>query len=133
MEKRSRLLTAAVALILSLLIALPAAAKEKEPKKSAVIAGTVFQETGFSLPGATVTVTAIGEEEGPAIDEKLVWDATTDRRGEYAIRVPAGSMRYNVRAEADGWKPAEKVVHVNWDQRHEISFRLKPLRKGSAK
>lgn len=132
MEKRSRILTVAVALILSSFVALPAGAAEKGPKKSAVIAGTVFQETGFSLPGATVTVTAV-DEAGSAVDKKLVWDTETDRRGEYAIRVPAGSMRYNVRVEADGWQPAEKVVHVNWDQRHEISFRLKPLRKGSAK
>ncbi len=134
MEKRSRILTAAiVALILNLMIATPAAAKKKKaPKKVAVIAGTVFQYVGFSLPGAMVTVTPM-LEDGSEVDKKAIQSAPADRRGEFAFRVPAGAMRYNVRAEADGWQPAEKTVAVEWDQRYELSFRLKPVPKGSAK
>lgn len=107
-------------------IAAPAEAqRRKQPQSYAVIAGTVFQETGMSLPGAQITVTALESEGGRKVTKAV--RGTSNAQGEFAIRVPAGSMRYNVKAEARGFEPAEKEVQVEWDQRVEVFFRLKAV------
>ena len=126
MENRSRILTAIV-LISGLLVVAPAPAKKRkaeDPAPAGLIAGTVFQQTGFSLAGAKVTV--IPAPEGGRSDKDSGETATTDARGEFAFRVPAGGVRYTVRVEADGWQPAEQVVVVELDQRLDLVFRLKP-------
>jgi hypothetical protein len=117
----------ALALIGLLVGAAPEAApkRKKGPQSYAVIAGTVFHESGMSLPGARVTVTPVPPEGSKKVTGAAA--ATSDSRGEFAIRVPAGSMRYNVKVEARGFEPAEKQVQVEWDQRVEVFFRLRPL------
>lgn len=111
-----------------LLLAAPAEAqRRKAPQPYAVIAGTVFQETGLTLPGARITVTPL-EGEGGRKETKAV-RGTSNAQGEFAIRVPAGSMRYTVRVEARGFEPAEKQVQVEWDQRVEVFFRLKAVQE----
>ena len=135
MVKAPRLIVACLLILTALLLAsgpLEAKKKKKDPEKIGVIAGTVFQQVGFSLRGATVIVTPA--PEGASEEQKeAVETVTTDNRGEFAVRVPAGAMRYTVRAEAEGWQPEEKVVVVEWDQRVDISFRLKPASDGTAK
>ena len=130
MARFPRILTAGLLAIALTGWASPAAAKKKNDKKAdaertGVVAGTVFQHSGFSLPGARVTVAPAPEDasEGSKIKAQ---QAVTDSRGEFAVRVPAESMRYNVTVEAEGWQPAEKMVQVEWDQRVEVFFRLKP-------
>lgn len=108
-----------------LLVAPLEAQRRKQAQSFAVIAGTVFQESGLSLPGARITVTPL-EGEGRRKETKAV-SGTSNAQGEFAIRVPAGSMRYNVKVEARGFEPAEKQVQVEWDQRVEIFFRLKAV------
>jgi hypothetical protein len=47
----------------------------------------VFTDQGFALPGARVRVRRADEK-------KPKWEATSDRRGEFAVRVPeARSMK----------------------------------------
>lgn len=122
--RRPRAWLVALAAVLS--IAAPAEAqRRKQPQSYAVIAGTVFQETGMSLPGAQITVTALESEGGRKVTKAV--RGTSNPQGEFAIRVPAGSMRYNVRVEARGFEPAEKEVQVEWDQRVEVFFRLKAV------
>ncbi len=99
--------------------------KKKRAERYGVIAGTVFQNTGLSLRGARVTLTPVPAGGSPA-KKKQIQRTRTDSRGEFAFRVPAGAMRYTVRAEADGWEPAEKTVEVQWDQRVDIVLRLRP-------
>jgi hypothetical protein len=98
-----------------------AAEKKKAPPRYGVVAGTVFEENGKSLPGAEVSVTPLGTESGGAVKPLK---AKSDSRGEFGIRVPAGSMRYNVRVEAKGFQAQEKEVLIEWDQRVDIFFRL---------
>ncbi len=124
------LATVTLAILGSLLPAAPAPKEKKRAEKFGVIAGTVFQESGLSLRGARVTITP-APEDGSKVDRKRTKTAITDSRGEFAVRVPAGAMRYTVRVEADGWQPAEKTVVVQWEERVDVFFRLTP--EGSPK
>jgi len=124
MANRARLLAAALSL--ALLLPWPAAsAKKKKKVVTGVIAGTVFQRSGFTLKSARVTVTPI-PADGVKPAKKQIRHVVTDDRGEFAVRVPGQGLRYNVRVEAEGWQAAEKEVEVAWDQRVDVSFRLKP-------
>jgi hypothetical protein len=105
-----------------------AAKRKKAPQSYAVIAGTVFEENGRSVPGARIVVTPLAPEGEKPVTGRA--EGTSDSRGEFAVRVPSGSMRYNVRVEARGFEPAEKQVQVEWDQRLDIVFRLQPLGEG---
>lgn len=104
---------------------------EKRPQTFAVVAGTVFQESGRSLPGAQVTITPKSEDASGSSKRMKALKAVTDTRGEFAVRVPAGAMRYNIRAMAKGFQPEEKEVTTSWDERVDAFFRLKPA-KGEA-
>src|SRR5579871_2053107 len=66
-------------------------ARSGEPQSSSkshahdfIIFTTVFTEQGFALPGARARVRRSEEK-------KFRWEATSDRRGELAIRVPQDS------------------------------------------
>jgi len=130
-DTRARLLIPALLAVLVLPAPCAAAKRKKPEQKFGVIAGTVFQQSGFSLRGATVKVIPV-PADGSRVRKKDIKTTRSDSRGEFAVRVPAGAMRYTVRVEADGWQPAEKVVTVEWDQRVDLSFRLKPARTQGA-
>lgn len=87
----------------------------------AVIAGTVFRDTGFSLPGADVVV-----KPAPAGGKKQEWKASSDARGEFALRVPAGPASYNLIVIANGYRPQEKAVTLAGQERVEFSIQMEP-------
>ena len=94
-----------VALLGSVLLMAPwATAEKKKTAPQAVIAGGVFQDTGGSLPGVKVVVVS----ESDPRDKR---EAVTDRRGEFAVRVPGGA-RYRVVASAKGFETQEKTVEA---------------------
>ena len=98
----------------------PAAYPKKKPRPSqALIAGTVFQSSGRSLPGAAVEV----RNES---NRKKKFGARTDRRGEFAIRVPAGKATFQVTAKAKGFGPEQKSVEVYADEKVTLNFILSP-------
>lgn len=107
----------------------PAAAspaeRKKPPQSAAVIAGTVFHHPGRSFPGAQITVTPKPSDTKSGKGMKGL-KAVSDTRGEFAVRVPAGAMRYNIRVEAKGFHPEEKEVATTWDERVDVFFRLRP-------
>lgn len=84
-----------------------------------LLSGTVFRPQGLSLPGATVT--AYATDGG---DDK--WEAVTDMRGEFALRVPAtlDGVAYRLRAEAKGMKPQERELTVHEAARTTANFQL---------
>ena len=100
--------------------------QDKKDKKKAgrkggplgLLSGTVFHPEGLSLPGAKVTAFAT--------DGKDKWEGVTDRRGEYALRVPATieGVTYRVRAEAEGMQPQERELTAYEAQRTTANFRL---------
>ncbi len=115
-------LAGAVALLLS--GARGAGKKKREPESFAVIAGTVFRDSGLALAGAEVTVESEAGAKPAGKQRKL--KAASDTRGEFALRVPAAPVRYNVSVRAPGFQPQQKAVSVQGGERIDVFFRLEP-------
>lgn len=117
---------ACLAVILFALAALSAVAKEKPKDKkkaspaAAMVAGTVFRDAGFALPGAEVVATP-DPPQG-----KKQWKTTGNARGEYFLRLPAGPASYTVVVRASGFRPQEKKVTFAADERLDFNFLLEP-------
>jgi len=107
--------------VLLFVLALPAlqtlSGADHPPQAKAVVAGSVFDSNGRSLPGAKVEV--VSES-----DSKRKRQALTDRRGEFAVRVPPG--RYAVSVSARGFQAQEKAVQVEEGEKSAMSFLLSP-------
>jgi Carboxypeptidase regulatory-like domain len=105
-----------------------AGSKKKVPEVYAVVGGTVFRDPGLALPEVQVTLTPDPEPGQPAsIIKKLT--AISDRRGEFAFRVPVTAMRYTIRAVAKGYGPQQKSVSVEGEQRVDATLTLQPESK----
>ena len=103
----------------------PAAAKKKDKQTSfALIAGTVFRDSGFALPGAEVYVKP--SPDGATKLKVRPVKTMSDPRGEFAIRVPAAPMRYTVRVKAQGFREQSKPVSISGDERVDVFFHLEP-------
>jgi hypothetical protein len=96
--------------------------KVRIPAPQAVLAGSVFRDSGFSLRGAEIVVTPAE----PDRKKKVEWRATSDARGEFAVRLPPGPASYNVIVRASGYRPQQKTVTFAADERHDFSFLLEP-------
>lgn len=115
-------------LIACLVPALAAPGSGQKSKPSfALIAGTVFRNSGFSLPGAEVTVDPDPGAGPPARLKRI--RVRTDARGEFAVRVPPAPMRYNVSVRAREWQGQQKTVSVQGEERIDLSFVLSPASK----
>jgi len=111
--RKSRLVSA----LLGCALLLGAADRNDAPH--AVVAGTVFRENGFSLPGAAVTLAV---KDAPKKAKKL--QSVSDPRGEFAFRVPPGAATYVVRASMKGFQPVEKEASVSSEERVEVTLVL---------
>jgi len=92
-----------------------------EPQKDrayAVIAGTVFHDNGFSLAGASIT---LSRKDAPKVKGL---QSVSDSRGEFAFRVPHAPAAYVVKASLKGYQPAEKEVSVTGEERVEVTLSL---------
>jgi hypothetical protein len=113
----------------SLLLAAPEEAKKNAPV--AVIAGTVFRQPGFALPGAQVTIRPERDkEQGTKFKKSKI---ITNSRGEFAVRVPPVPMKYSVDVHANGYISQSKTVEIYGEQWKEISFLLDPKPAGEKK
>jgi hypothetical protein len=99
--------------------ALLLSAADRNDAPHAVVAGTVFRESGFSLPGAAVTLAV---KDAPKKTKKL--QSVSDSRGEFAFRVPPGAGTYVVRASLKGFQPVEKEASVSGEERVEVTLVL---------
>jgi hypothetical protein len=93
-------------------------AADRKPEPHAVVAGTVFKESGFSLEGATVTLVPKGAAKPKPLR------TTSDARGEFAFRVRPGPGTYVVKASMKGFQPAEKEASVAGEERVEVTLIL---------
>jgi Carboxypeptidase regulatory-like domain len=89
----------------------------------AVVAGTVFRENGFSLPGAAVTLAGKEAPGGPKKKMKKL-QSVSDGRGEFAFRVAPGAATYVVRASLKGFQSVEKEASVSGEERVEVTLVL---------
>jgi Carboxypeptidase regulatory-like domain len=106
---------AAVAFGCALLLA---GAQRKSELPHAVVAGAVFRENGFSLPGATVTLTIKDAPKGKKLQ------AVSDARGEFAFRVFPEAATYVVRASLKGFQAVEKEAVIGGEERVEVTLVL---------
>ena len=128
MKRKRRSGTSLVVLLLACLLPAEAAKKKAVPQSYALVAGTVFQESGYALPNAGVTLIADPQSDnGHAKVKKL--EAISNTRGEFVFRVPPGSMQYTVKVAAKGFQPARKSVSVQGEERVDVTFQLQPESK----
>lgn len=100
---------------------------KKEQAPSALIAGTVFRETGMALAGAQVTLAAEGDSKEARKFKKI--QVQTSLRGEFVIRLAAVPMRYTLSVKAPGYQLQEKPVTITGEDRMDVFFRLEPASK----
>lgn len=109
----------------SSLLAVPGFAGKKKEKPYAVVAGTVFDANARPVPGVKVKIARVeGDKTGKT------WEHISDRRGEFAQRVPAGTAEYLVWAEIKATKGApvgkrpEATVTIQNDERQDVNLHL---------
>lgn len=100
---------------------------QKRQVAVALIAGTVFQESGFLLRGAEVVVSRDPQAKSSHKFKKI--KVVSDSRGEFAVRVPTEPMRYTVSVSAPGFRAQEKSVSIGGEERIDVFFRLAPENK----
>ena len=102
------------------------AANEAQEKRKrlpeVLITGTVFTEKGFSLAGAIIRVSRAGER-------KARWETTSDRRGEFGVRVPQGT-EYEVRVKARGYEEQTQKADGKSSAYENLVFRMTPATGG---
>lgn len=106
------------------------AAESGQRKKSTrqqefLVFGTVFTEQGFALAGAGIRVRRAGER-------KARWEARSDRRGEFAVRVPPGE-EYEINIRAVSYQEQTQKVDAKTGNRADLVFRLAPAQGRKAK
>jgi len=104
--------------------------KKNEPKKDqpfALLKGSCFDQRGFSLPGVAIQVTLPPGENGNKKGKR--WPMQSDRRGELAVRLPAGEQTVTVTASKKGYRKAEKSVQFYADELQHIVIQMKPVAK----
>ena len=122
--KRRKRIGISVLLLTTAFLLAGAGKKKAMPEAYSIVSGTVFKDSGFSLPDADVTLIPNPLPDAPPAKMKKI-QATSDARGEFVFRVPATSMRYSVRASARGFHPEEKSVTVQGEERVEVTFQLR--------
>lgn len=85
----------------------------------AVIAGTVFRETGHAFAGVEVSLTPDSPSKK---NKKQTFRCNT--RGEFAFRVPAAPQEYTLAVSPDGYRAEQKRVKILGDERIEHNFLL---------
>ncbi|MFY9583827.1 MAG: carboxypeptidase-like regulatory domain-containing protein [Candidatus Acidiferrales bacterium] len=87
--------------------------------------GTVFTEAGLALRGAEIRVRRAGER-------KMRWEARSDRRGEFAVRVPRGA-EYEINVSAAGHQAETRKIDARTGSRQDLAFQLAPASGGKPK
>jgi Carboxypeptidase regulatory-like domain len=120
----SSTLGTSLVLLIAALLPVAAAAKKKPALDTyAVISGSVFQESGYALPDATISMVA-DPPSGAAPTKEQKMEAVSDARGEFIFRVPPSPMRYSIVVTAKGYQSLRKSVMVEGQQRVEVTFQL---------
>ena len=98
----------------------PAAQNNSGAKDYALIIGTVWGPDDRPVRGIPVTI----RRES---DKKPKWELVSDRRGEFAQRVPVGKMDYIIQANikvAKGQPKPETTVEIEDNERKDVGLHL---------
>ena len=97
------------------------ASQAKPPAKDyALIYGTVWAADDTPAAGVPVTIRRAG-------DKKPKWELVSDRRGEFAQRVPTGAQDYVIQADIKvpkGQPKPEITVHIDNNEREDVGLHL---------
>ena len=102
------------------LTCVPAWAKDKKSADYAVIIGTVYGPNDHPATGVKIDIRR-------ADRKKPHWELVSDKRGEFAQRVPAEKADYLVRPALKDKAAADKAavtVHIEKDERQDITLHL---------
>jgi hypothetical protein len=102
-----------------------AEAKGKKVDTYCLLAGSSFNERGFSLSGVTILVEM--RVEAAQKVKRRKWELVSSPRGEFAVRLPAGKNAFLVTATKKGYKAIEKTVEFSYDERQDIVFNMEPV------
>ena len=99
-----------------------ASAKDDPRKPYALIFGTVWGPDSRPVQGVKIKVRR-------AQEKKARWEMYSDRRGEFAVRLPAGKQEYVVWADVKGPKDKDRPqpevrVQIENDERADIGLHL---------
>ena len=121
----------ALFLLFSLVSPTVSAQSQKQPKPGqpyALIFGTVWGPDDRPVYGVKVKIRRAQDRP-----KRVRWELSSDHRGEFAQRLPAGQGDYVVWADLKGFKPIDGTtlrpgqdvpVHVNNDERVDIGLHL---------
>ena len=105
---------------LALLAGISVASEKKKLPEYALIFGTVFDAHQHPVVGVKIKIRR-------ADQKKAKWELISDRRGEFAQRLPVGTADYLIRPELKDKQAAEKAevkVHIEKDERQDIALHL---------
>lgn len=127
MRRKRKTRIGASLLALFLCLCLPRPGLGDQSPEPAVIAGTVFRDPGFALPGAEVELVPISPAAGKKKPKPK--SVRTDARGEFAFQLSPEPGEFKVTARAKGFQPEERVVKLSGGpERHDVYLTLKPAR-----
>ena len=108
------------------LVSVPVGAQDSKSSHAHdfVIFATVFTDRGFAFPGARARVRRSDEK-------KFRWEALSDRRGEFAIRVPQGAA-YELTVEARGFKTEFRKIDARNGNRVDLTIQMQPVPGGKS-
>ena len=91
----------------------------------AFVRGSVFTESGRSVPGVRVELARVVDENSvQKIDARI-----TGETGEFVFRLSPETAKYRVTVKADGAQPASKDVEVDSAAVYRVALTLKPVPK----
>jgi len=96
-------------------MALPQSHHKPSPNDCLLYA-TVFTADGHILPGADAQAHLVGKK-------KPTWEATSDARGEFAIRVPPDGD-YEIEVKAKGFVMQTHTVTAEMGERLDLVFNM---------
>ncbi len=112
------------ALVVAVFLPSAAAAKKKPaPDNSAIVSVSVFDDRGYALPDADITL-APETQPGSSAGKVKPMEAVADARGEFVMHVPPGPAKYSVAVAAKGYQTQRKSVSVEDQERVEVTFQL---------
>ncbi len=123
MERTRRLRALVLALGLAVAATAPIVEAQKKPSPHAdyaLIFGTVWGPDDRPVAGVPIRIRRADEK-------KARWQLVSDRRGEFAQRVPTGKAEYVVWADIKvpkGQPKPEARVHIENDERTDIGLHL---------
>ncbi|MEO8100035.1 MAG: carboxypeptidase-like regulatory domain-containing protein [Acidobacteriota bacterium] len=110
----------AAAILLPVLASGQGKSKRPQPEPYAIVAGTVFLDSGRSQPGAKVV---LSRKQQP---EKKLQEQISSPRGEFSFRVPPGPANYLITATLKGFEPASKEVEIVAQEQVHKTLLLSP-------